>query len=72
MSSTPKGYRTFGPFIDREEVKKKFEDLCEIEKKTMEMKMKELVLIAIRARFPDFTHPDMLETIEKSDVGAPV
>lgn len=72
MSSTPKGYRTFGPFIDREEVKKKFEDLCEIEKKTMETKMKELVLIAIRSRFPDFVHPNSPKVIEKPDVGVTV
>lgn len=61
MSSVPLGYGTIGPFVENLEVKDKFIEVCKAEGKTMENKLKELVLAAIQSRFPGFLHPDKRE-----------
>jgi hypothetical protein len=58
MSSVPIGYATIGPVIERRIVKDKFSDVCRVEKKTIDAKLKELIRKAVSAAYPDFVFPD--------------
>ena len=54
MSATPTGFATLGPYIVTDKTKKAFVDLCRDEGKRIDTKIKEMVIIEIRKKMPDF------------------
>ena len=58
MSSAPQGYSTIGPIYEKTLIKDKFIDVCKVENKTMEKKLKELIKTAITSTFPEYAFPE--------------
>jgi len=58
MSSAPQGYSTIGPIYEKTLIKEKFIEVCKLENKTMEAKLKELIKTAITSTFPDHVFPE--------------
>jgi len=54
MSSVPEGYSSIGPVYMTTRMKEKFVDACKLDGKTINTKLKEIVLATIREKFPDF------------------